>query len=445
MVALSAFNTSTGGLAIGDWLYSAKPLAAPEYLPLNDDTASYLSSSYPTLAATYAPTAVPYSAAAITSIPFSSVKFQFVFGNNVFLGWNSNGNIITSTDCVNWTPSGIDTGFVFPATGGGGLYEVNGTNAWRTMTYGKGIFVAARSGPSFPGGGSGSIVGSGSSIGATAVSYDNGITWRQGVLPNTVYTQSTTLYTEVINWQCIAYGNKFFIAIGFSIDYGVSLYYRHTAYSSDGINWSSPAQVSVGAASTPTNTTNIAYGNGVFVYAVADSSTGNQVVYYTTGTPSIAWTATAALPTVQYWTSIAYGNGVFVAVGSGTAGGSNIAATSPTGVTWTSRTLPASLSWVSVTFANGHFVAIGQTYGGSPATTDAVATSTDGITWTLRTTVSANTRVQIAGGNGKFIYMENTGTGSNAATVISLSAAASTFTLPIIPPLPGTQTYMKAT
>lgn len=432
-----------GGATVGDVTYSAYPLSAPAYLPLNDGEASYLTSSYPALGAIYAPTTAAYSAAAITSVPYSSEQFQFVFGNNVFLGWNGRGNIITTTDFVTWTSSAINTAYAYPATGGTGLYQVDGTDSWKAMTYGRGIFVATRQAPNYPGGGT-TIQGSATSVGGVAVSYDNGQTWIEGVLPNKTTLSGANTITQVINWQSIAYGNKFFVANGYSFDNASGLYRRWTTYSPDGLFWSNPTFATVGATSVETNTTNIAYGNGVFVYAVSDSSTGSTQSYYTTATPPTTWTAAGALPAALNWFSVAYGAGVFVAVGSGTAGGTTVAASSATGATWTSRTMPASLAWKSVTYANGYFVAVGESFGGSPTTTDAIATSTNGTTWTLQTTVSANSRVQVAGGKGKFVYMQSTGALSNAATVLSLSAAASSFTLPIVPPMKGMIPYIKA-
>ena len=56
---------------------------------------------------------------------------------------------------------------------------------------------------------------------------------------------------------------------------------------------------------------------------------------------------------------------------SGATVSSDVAATSPDGITWTARTLPSSSPWISVTYANGIFVAVS---GGTTAST-AAATS----------------------------------------------------------------------
>jgi hypothetical protein len=65
---------------------------------------------------------------------------------------------------------------------------------------------------------------------------------------------------------------------------------------------------------------------------------------------------------------------LFVAVGA------NLVATSPTGVTWTARTIPAG-SWTAVVWNGTVFVAVGS---------NVAATSPDGITWTARTIPAGN-------------------------------------------------------
>ena len=76
------------------------------------------------------------------------------------------------------------------------------------------------------------------------------------------------------------------------------------------------------------------------------------------------WTQ-RTLPASTNWSSVTYGNGVFVAVATGT---SNVAATSPDGVTWTQRTLPAGTYWSSVTYGNGIFVAVAGSGANTAAT-----------------------------------------------------------------------------
>lgn len=441
--AANLVNFGSGaGSAVGDVVYSAYPLTAPSYLPLNNDTASYLTSSYPALGAIYAPTTVAYSETTV-SIPCMSVGatipiFNFVFGNEVFLGWSSNGNIITSYDTVNWVTSAINTDYIQKATntsanGGAEVAAIPSVNPWKGMAYGNGRFVAIRNAPVFQTGSGSSY--STSSVGATAVSVDNGQTWVQGTLP-----QQNSLRRTF--WQSIGFGGGRFVASG-QTDYDGTNFRMMLAYSTDGVEWTVPvAYVVPTIYNGALNQSNIAFGAGVYVALSLENATTNTNVWYTSGTYPLAWNVASNLPTGQKWKSVAYGAGVFVAVGSAfNDGNTSAAASSTNGVSWTARTLPASLDWTSVTYANGYFMAVASTF---PATTDAVATSPDGINWTLRSVTSGNVRGgTVAGGNGKFIF-ERSYPVVASASVISLNTAASTFTLPVVPPMTGMIPYMKA-
>ena len=110
-----------------------------------------------------------------------------------------------------------------------------------------------------------------------------------------------------------------------------------------------------------------------------------------TSTDGITWT-TGTLPSSGSWKSVTYGNNTFFAVGNGTT----TAATSTNGLTWTTRTMPASAQWRSVTFANNTFVAVA-----SGSTT--AATSTNGITWTLRTLPGSHSWNSVTYGNNTFV------------------------------------------
>ena len=103
---------------------------------------------------------------------------------------------------------------------------------------------------------------------------------------------------------------------------------------------------------------------------------------------------TRTLPASSQWCAVAYGNGMFVAV-SKTSG--TDAASSPDGITWTSRTIPSG-AYNAVAYANGLFVAVGS---------NLVSTSPDGITWTSRTAgtnqggcVSYGGGLWVSGGSG---------------------------------------------
>jgi hypothetical protein len=112
----------------------------------------------------------------------------------------------------------------------------------------------------------------------------------------------------------------------------------------------------------------VAYGNGRFV-AISEDLTSNSA-YSSDG---ITWTA-SALPAGKYWKSITFGNGLFVVI-AGTSYDGQAVATSPDGITWTSRTL-RDAGWMSIIYGGGVFAAVAN--GSDPAY------SSDGITWTTK-------------------------------------------------------------
>ena len=99
-----------------------------------------------------------------------------------------------------------------------------------------------------------------------------------------------------------------------------------------------------------------------------------------------------SLPVSANWKSVTYGNGRFVAIAKGT----EIAAYSDDGITWTQNTLPSSDSWQSVTYGNGRFVVIA--YNSSKS-----AYSDDGITWTQTSMPTSAYWQSVTYGNGKFV------------------------------------------
>ena len=133
------------------------------------------------------------------------------------------------------------------------------------------------------------------------------------------------------------------------------------------------------------NWSSVTYGNGRFV-AVGNGS--NTAAYSTDG---ITWTA-VTMPSSGHWISATYGNGRFVAVASR----DTTAAYSTDGITWTAVTMPSSGHWSFVTYGNGKFVAVA--YGSNTA-----AYSTDGITWTAATMPSSSGWKFGTYGNGKFV------------------------------------------
>ena len=238
-------------------------------------------------------------------------------------------------------------------------------NAWRSVTYGSGLFVAVSS----------------DGAGNQVMTSPNGIDW--------------TLRTSAganIDWRSVTYGNGLFVAVGHS---------GSVMTSSDGITWTLQT---TGVVSN--NWNSVTYGNGRFV-AVSESGTGNRVM---TSSDGITW-ATQDSKANNGWVSVTYGtvgvSGLFVAVSwSGT---NDRVMTSPDGITWTLRTPASVQNWRAVTYGNGLFVAVGHT--NSPR----VMTSTDGVTWVGQTTgVSSNGWWSVTYGNGLFVAVSTDGTTANS-------------------------------
>ncbi|NCS95498.1 MAG: hypothetical protein GW761_17030 [Leptospira sp.] len=181
-------------------------------------------------------------------------------------------------------------------------------NAWRSVTYGNGLFVAV------------SLVGTN-----RIMTSPDGITWtpRSAPQPN--------------SWVSVTFGNGLFVAVSFD---GVN----RVMTSPDGITWTPRS------ASEPNEWISVAYGNGLYV-AVTYTGT-NRVMTSPDGT---VWTSRVVPEPTNFWISVTYGNGLFVAVSST---GTNRVMTSSDGFTWTVRAASEQIGWYSVTYGNGLFVAV---------------------------------------------------------------------------------------
>lgn len=427
--AASLVNFGQAGLVVGDWTYSAAPLSAPSYLPMSSDTATYLTSSYPTLGATYADKAVGYSFTSQTVPPLRSpanagYTWNALFGNKTYFLWHPSGNMMASTDLVNWTQRGIPVQYMAYSTAASSTianyYSPAAPSAnWKSMCYGNGKLVAIRQI---------NVVNSVFTYGNTAMSSDGGVTWTFGGLPGLTLSGATSY---PVYWSSVTFADGTFTAYGTMYLNSNTQSYGIISQSNDGVNWTT-ATGSVMTTPSLTDSTFIMYGNGTYMW-----STGIAATMYYTST-NFTTTSSATVGSLLN-RDCAYGAGLFVAIQAGTS-----FYTSPTGATWTARTVP-NQTWTSITYANGYFVAVGTT--GSASTT--IITSPDGITWTSQNVPSSTARGTVAGGLGKFFYQNDVPvsvSGSGTLTQINFSALSSTFTLPMIsnPPL-GTQAYMKAT
>jgi hypothetical protein len=177
------------------------------------------------------------------------------FGDGRFVAISSSGQIMTSTNGVQWSQVWSHDKYDFTS-----------------VAFGNGRFVAVDD-----------------TVGATMLSF-NGLGWRLYPSP-----------MSGLRWGAVSYGNGNFVAF----DGSGSGYIATSVY---GYAWTlhhyAPAQAIDGAA----------FGCGTFVAAGQPTSSTNNFISSTTGA---TWTA-AAVPTdaTSDWTSVAYGAHRFVAVDS---------------------------------------------------------------------------------------------------------------------------------
>jgi hypothetical protein len=189
-----------------------------------------------------------------------------------------------SSNGTSWTTmSGLPVGnwqavaygnsrFVAVASGTASAWSTSGTsfntggslanNTWTSIAYGTGpaLFVA--------------IAGGTSLSNATAYSVD-GVSWLASTLPQSAY------------WTSIAWGNGRFVAVAQGG--------QQTAYSLDGINWTTPSTVLPAVYAWK----NIAYGQGNFLATASTLTPTVQNTY--TGSNQIQLSSTAGMATGVSW------------------------------------------------------------------------------------------------------------------------------------------------
>jgi hypothetical protein len=290
----------------------------------NDSTNSIITFSHVGIASSGRFVATPSSSAIATSslngdtwnsysLPSSGNWQALAAGNNRFVALKFGSNeAAMSLDGISWTPSTLSS-----------------SRNWTAAAYGNGVFL-----------------GIASNLNSGTFSL-NGINWAATTLP-------TAGDSTINQWVDVAYGEGKFVVLANSNNIVADGTYNPNTNT---WTWASNIMDTV-ADSSQKDWVSIAYGNNRWV---AISSTGD-VAY---SLDSDQWYP-ATLPTqdgstAHSWTKIRYGQGVFFAVGTTgsrtvfgdtTTGPTNFAATSPDGVTWTSRTLPVEVSWSSVAFGN---------------------------------------------------------------------------------------------
>ena len=271
------------------------------------------------------------------------------YGNGIFVAVGATNGVMTSPDGITWTSR----------------VAAVASAVWEGVTFANGIFVA---------------VGFKSSAPNAIMTSSDGINW----------TARNSVSIPSDDWNDVTFGNGIFVAVADGGTYRVMT-------SPDGTTWT-------GRTAAATNSwQSVTYGNGVFVAVSLDGL--NRVM---TSTDGFTWTARTAAAD-NSWRSVTYGEGLFVAVGF--SGTSNGVMTSPDGSTWTSRVSAGNNSWRGITYANGLFVAV------STDGVNRVMTSPDGITWTADRAAAANSWRSVTYGNGIFVAVSADGTGNRVMTM----------------------------
>ena len=381
--AANLINFGSGGLAIGDVTYSPYTLNAPAYLPMVDESLSYLVSSYPTLGALYTTPATTFATSTLaTSFTFPPYMGEMAYGNGMFVAVDTaTSNFLsyrTSPDGVTWTLRSL-----YPTQTAG---NVAAAAMLRGISFGNGVFVVT------------ATAANATATGTQVFVSPDGLNW----------TKSETSAGTAYNSWPILIGNVW-------LAYQSAGNGQYSRSSDNGVTWNTYV-----AASFTGMGAGRAFGNGVIVSGGFGSSSSTSGITWS-GDQGTNW-STAVTP-AGYFGSVAFGNGTFVAID--TINSTNLAITSTNGFTWTTRTLPSTGNWSQVTFGNGVFLAVSGT--GTQA-----ATSTDGITWTARTLPVSGVTVKalVCGGPTNAKFFVGLPYGTTTGYKINYSVAQTTFNLP---------------
>jgi len=267
------------------------------------------------------------------------------------------------------------------------------------------------------------------------VAYGNStfVSGGQGTISTSPTGVTWTSRTNVgIMHNCIVYAAGLFVAVGASSSGAAT---TAAATSPDGITWTArtiPSNV-YGAAGKRC----LAYGGGLFVALCGDSTNGNGLIY-ATSPDGITWTSRTS-PIISYFTSLTYFNGKFIAI---PASGSSTYYTSTDGINWVSNT-QAFGSQITA-WASGDGVLIGATTG------TLYWITTDAVTWKSGTLSASNASTFPCGiaygaaASGIFVT-QNSSTGPSTTSKITAAISTTSFVLPVVTPVTGTFTYIRAT
>lgn len=190
-------------------------------------------------------------------------------------------------------------------------------------------------------------------------------------------------------WSAIAYGNGRYVTINDR---------NYVSTSTDGINWTTPKQISL-----PNNSFNkisafkdIAFGNGKFIIISGSD------VYTAISTDGINWDVSSKIMiSNESSASITFGRGKFVAAGYGWL------FTSTDGINWTSISEMYTYDINDVSFINNQYVAVAGDKLGISSDGGQIMISSDGIKWNITQDGGKGVAwMNVLYGNGKYVIFE---------------------------------------
>jgi predicted RecA/RadA family phage recombinase len=339
-------------------------------------------------------------------IPSSPVPSEARATSGLFVAVASNGigsgtnNVMTSPDGVTWTQR----------TGANG-------NAWNSVTYGNGLFVATAT----SGSGADYVMTSPDGINWTPRSAPSGSwrgvtfgSWSAKVSQKSINANVATL-TTISNHNFSPNQRVTITGVDATFDgtYVILGVPTLTTFTYAKIEADLPV-TSVSPAGTAST--------GLFVGV----SVGGGVMTSPDGT---AWTSRTPA-TANQWGAVVYGEGLFVAVSRSGAG--NRVMTSTDGINWTSRSSADDLNWNDITYSpDGKFVAVATT--GTGPGQKRVMSSVNGINWFSQTPAADNDWRGVTFGLNRFVAVGSSGTANRvmvttftllSASLLSFQAAA---------------------
>ena len=355
----STYPTPSAGAS-----YSSQPPANASSVLLDGQLVS--SGSYSsTITATGAPLYLYANGAGGATFTIGTDNYTVTAGSTVGTSAYSGSKSVTVAASITGTPSSWTTSTI-----------TGGSNSPKQAIYGASTWVLLTT----------STTG--------LYSTNNGSSWSTMTLPGAYLWRGS-------------FGNGYFVI--------VNPVNSTTAYSTNGITWTSGGNLPFSYSNT-----NTAYGTNGFVCFYYGSTSG--AISTNNGT---SWSS-ITLPSSLYWDGITYGNGYYVGFGGWPSSSYNASTGvySNNGTTWTSMSLPSSSQWGECAYGNGTYVVISQ------VNTGTAAYSTNATTWTSTTLpfngLSNYTANSIAYGAGYFVV-----TAQNATTPCKgcYSTNGSTWTL----------------